>query len=91
MIPLPMEIVYFWGVILALCVVALAILTGIAAHHNKIDREQEEAERRERMNKFARTVISVDGYRPAPLPKTLTREYIEKANADLERMQGRNK
>ena len=86
MTPLPIEIVYFWGVIIAMCVVALAIVMGIAAHRNKIERKQEEEAKAVRHYREVASVIARN-----PLPKTLTREYIEKANADLERMQGRNK
>ena len=76
--------VFFWGV--ALAGFLLSIILSVEIHRmNKVEKK------RERMNDFARTVISVDGYRPAPLPKTLTPDFIRKANEDLEKMQGRYK
>ena len=76
--------VFFWGV--ALTGFLLSIILSVEIHHmNKAEKK------REHMNDFARTVTSGNGCRPAPLPKTLTPDYIRKANADLERMQGRYK
>ena len=72
------------------CAVFTVYLT-IEIHRSIKEERQEKEEWCRRMNDFSRTVISGDGYRPARLPKTLTPDYIRKANADLEQMQWRNK